>query len=829
MKKVVKYISGKIKISLLYVLFLLIPVFCFYSGNAQNIDSLKQMIKQADDTSRVRLLNTLAKELYKADSSDYLGYAQKALELSKKIKDKKSIALSYETFAYLHKELTLYHKATDYYEKAATLYRKINKNKAYGEMLHEEGKLYRKMGKYDKAIDLYYKTIDLYDSINNKSLLADVYVSVGVAYNKLNKNKKSREFYDKALNTFKAKNDTIGVYSVLNNIGLLYMNDDKNKEAKHYYYEALALAKKANYSNGIMISYNNIAILHYRAKKYKKCINYLRKSLELAEKEGLKRRKATIYSNMGELYRKIKKPGKGLEVLSQALKLAMETEYNKQKLGIYSNMSKLYADINDFENAYKYHIRYAEIKDTIFNKKREKLISEMEVKYEAEKKQKRIQLLEKDKKLQKAQMKKQRFAIYSSLSGGVLIFILALILYNRYKLKKRSNLQLMEKNEKINAQNEKIESQRDSLYNQAQQLKEINEELKNLTLVVRKTNNAVIITDKDGYIQWINEGYTNFYGYNILELQEHFKSNIKEWFSNPQVDKIIEEARETKKTYVFESENYAKDGSKIHVQTTLTPVLSDVGEVMRFIAIDTDIRKIKEAEEELKYLNATKDKFFSIIAHDLKNPFHSILGATDLMIQKYDEWDSEKQKMFLKNVHEAADQGYNLLTNLLEWSRSQTGRLNLQFMELRLNDLVKENFKLLKNQAHEKNITFINNVTEDMKVQADMNSIKTVLRNLFSNALKFTEEGGEVKVYSVKENEKIKVSVQDSGIGMDDEQADKLFRIDQNQSTKGTNNEEGTGLGLILCKEFVEKNGGEIWVESKKGTGTTFHFTLFAA
>jgi signal transduction histidine kinase len=150
-------------------------------------------------------------------------------------------------------------------------------------------------------------------------------------------------------------------------------------------------------------------------------------------------------------------------------------------------------------------------------------------------------------------------------------------------------------------------------------------------------------------------------------------------------------------------------------------------------------------------------------------------------------------------------------------------------MELHLNDLVRENFNLLKNVADEKNITFINNVPDNMMVQADMNSIKTVLRNLFSNALKFTEEEGEVKVYAVKENEKIKVSVQDSGVGMSDEQADKLFRIDQNQSTKGTNNEEGTGLGLILCKEFVEKNGGEIWVESEKGVGTIFHFTLFAA
>jgi PAS domain S-box-containing protein len=829
MKRVVKYTLGRIKISLYYVLFLLIPVFCFYSGNAQNIDSLQQMIEQADDTSRVRLLNTLAQELYKADSSDYLGYAQKALELSKKIKDKKSIALSYETLAYLHNELTLYPKATNYYEKAASLYRKIDMNKDYVDMIYEEGILYRKMGKYDKAIDLYYKSIELYDKINSKSDLADVYVSIGVAYNKLNKNKKSREFYDKALNTYKATSDSLGIFNVLNNIGLLYMNDDKIKEAKHYYYEALALAKKMDVSFGIMISYNNIAIIHFRNNDYEKCIDYLKKSLELADKEGLKRRKATIYSNMGELYRKIKKPEKGLEVLSQALKIAMETEYNKQKLGIYSNMSQLYADINDFENAYKYHIRYAEIKDTIFNKKREKLISEMEVKYEAEKKQKKIQLLEKDKQLQKAQMKKQRIAIYSSISGGVLIMILALILYNRYKLKKRSNLQLMEKNEEINAKNEKIETQRDSLYNQAKQLKEINEELKNLTLVVRKTNNAVVITDEDGYIQWINEGYTNFYGYNILEIQEQFNNNIKEWVSNSEIEKIIQEARKTKKTFVFESENYAKDGSKIHVQTTLTPVLSDIGEVMRFIAIDTDIRKIKEAEEELKYLNATKDKFFSIIAHDLKNPFHSILGATDLMIQKYDEWDSEKQKMFLKNVHEVADQGYNLLTNLLEWSRSQTGRLNLQFMELNLNDLVRENFKLLKNLADEKNITFINTVPENMTVQADMNSIKTVLRNLFSNALKFTEQGGEVKVYSVKEKEKIKVSVQDSGIGMDDEQADKLFRIDQNQSTKGTNNEKGTGLGLILCKEFVEKNGGEIWVESKKGTGTTFHFTLFTA
>jgi signal transduction histidine kinase len=229
---------------------------------------------------------------------------------------------------------------------------------------------------------------------------------------------------------------------------------------------------------------------------------------------------------------------------------------------------------------------------------------------------------------------------------------------------------------------------------------------------------------------------------------------------------------------------------------------------------------------ELKELNASKDKFFSIIAHDLKNPFTTIIGFSELLNEDLDTHNDEKIREYTKLIHTSAVQTFRLLENLLEWANSQRGNLPFDPAKINLSELLKEELGMLKDMAVEKNIEIKNKVSENITIFADRNMIKTILRNLISNAIKFTCRNGKVEVSSVLENNIAEISVADTGIGMDEDTFAKLFRIDANLSTRGTENEKGTGLGLFLCKEFVERHGGRIWAESKKGRGSVFRFVI---
>src|SRR6056297_201226 len=237
--------------------------------------------------------------------------------------------------------------------------------------------------------------------------------------------------------------------------------------------------------------------------------------------------------------------------------------------------------------------------------------------------------------------------------------------------------------------------------------------------------------------------------------------------------------------------------------------------------------EIEEKRKQLEELNATKDKFFSIIAHDLKNPFNTVIGLSELLLYRYDNYDEEKIKEFIGQINKFSSNAYNLLDNLLQWARSQTGRIKVNKSQINLYKLVDENFYLLPDKADEKSIQLINEVDGSLICWADKNMINTVIRNLVSNALKFTQEKGYIKVTSEDFGEdQVKISVIDNGIGIDQEEIQQLFKITTNFYKEGTNSETGTGLGLILCQEFIEKNDGKIWVESEKGKGSSFNFTI---
>jgi two-component system sensor histidine kinase/response regulator len=274
--------------------------------------------------------------------------------------------------------------------------------------------------------------------------------------------------------------------------------------------------------------------------------------------------------------------------------------------------------------------------------------------------------------------------------------------------------------------------------------------------------------------------------------------------------------------------------------STKIPLRDSQGKITGLVGINRDITKRKQAEaellvahnelqvknEQLRELNASKDKFFSIISHDLRSPFTALLGYIDLLGKQVEHVSRTALKEYITKLSISAERLYALLENLLTWSRLQRGVMEYAPEQFDLKEIVDDMVELFTSNAEQKQIRLTSSVQETLVVYADYAMVNTIMRNLVSNALKFTPTSGNITIAARYDTHDVEIAVSDTGNGMSPETMAKLFRIDGHPTTTGTAGETGTGLGLILCQDLVQKNGGKIWVESKVGKGTTFRFTL---
>jgi len=291
---------------------------------------------------------------------------------------------------------------------------------------------------------------------------------------------------------------------------------------------------------------------------------------------------------------------------------------------------------------------------------------------------------------------------------------------------------------------------------------------------------------------------------------------------------INDDIRELKKTiknleikneiYLDKIQKYENEISEL--KSTIDSVIQDA---KRAIELNS---KVTESEYKLKQINAQKDKFFSILAHDLRNPIANFKELAKILAENHDVMKKKEKIALINNLALSSKQLYELLENLLEWSRCQTDRIPYNPNNYYLIQLVDANIQLLMVNASQKNIDLVVEPIEDLVVFVDEKMINTVIRNLISNAIKFTPEFGEIRLYAEKKDDNVQLTIADTGVGIPPENIENLFKIDVFTSTVGTNQEKGTGLGLVLCKEFLITNGGSIEVESVLNKGSKFIITL---
>mgnify|MGYP003624500144 CR=1 FL=1 len=262
-----------------------------------------------------------------------------------------------------------------------------------------------------------------------------------------------------------------------------------------------------------------------------------------------------------------------------------------------------------------------------------------------------------------------------------------------------------------------------------------------------------------------------------------------------------------------------------------TKSVTSIGLIMLLKEIDQKTiflnnTRIQEDKLKLEELNLTKDKLFSIVAHDLRSPFNSILGFSKLLIENLKDFELAESEKYVGFINSSAQNTLVLLENLLSWAKSQTGQITFNPQKIVLSSIISEVIEQSNSAAIAKDISLIHKQADEIEAYADEDILKTVLRNLISNAIKFTKTGGCINMVVITKQKHVEISIADNGIGINEEKLKTLFNIASNTSSPGTANEKGSGLGLVLCKEFVEKLGGSIWVESELGKGSVFKFIL---
>ncbi len=363
----------------------------------------------------------------------------------------------------------------------------------------------------------------------------------------------------------------------------------------------------------------------------------------------------------------------------------------------------------------------------------------------------------------------------------------------------------------------------------------LKEEQKLLYSLMDNIPDSIYFKDKDSRFLKINKAQAKILG--VEHPNDAIGKQDYNFFDHELAKEIYEDEQKIIKSKIpiiaKEEKIIKENGKETWFSVTKVPIINDKGDVTGIVGVSRDITDRKEAEknikkysEKLKALNSSKDKFFSIIAHDLKSPFSALLGFLEMLIKDVDSLSKTEIKEYLIDTNKSAKNIFSLIENLLSWTQIQRGKIPCEPRNLNLRKICHKAIVPLQMRADQKTITIKNNIAEDIEVFADKFMTETIFRNLINNAIKFSYSKGEITISALIKSDHVLVEVKDIGVGIDEDKLQNLFKIEQQQSTLGTFNEKGTGLGLILVKEMVEENKGIIWVNSQINKGSTFYFTL---
>jgi len=740
--------------------------------------SLKIYREIPDTIGEANILTNIG-TVYK-DISEFkkaLDYNLKALELRTYKGNRKDISDSYNNIGSIYLATNDIDKALDFYLSSLKIRENINDIFGIAQTQTNIALVYKRLNNNKESLNYFNKSLSNYYNIGNRSLIASSINQIGSIYKKLNKYDLALENYLKALKIQQELDNQDKIASLLINIGIIYADISNYHKALESF--SIALEIKRNLGNKKEIAYalHIMGNTFLKLKNYTEALRYYNESLSLRKEVGDKVSISNSYKSIGNTYLELGEYDNSITNLNDALKIARETGAMKGVSDILNDIGNYYLRINKLDKALEYFLRTVDIckktNDQYFTGLCLRKIGTIQLKKGSE-----IEGLDN---------------INKSLQIGQNIDNLELI--------KNAYFELFNYYNKSGNKDKAL----DNYLNYALVKDSINAKLNSQRLVEIQMNFELEKSYSE--ISRIETEVTELVAENkIRELELKKQKNVRNLLF------VIVLLTLTSGILIF-SQFLSKRKTNILLRDKITEV-------------DQSNKLLKESEDNLKILNATKDKFFSIIAHDLRNPFNALHGLTHHLLNNYEEFDKNEIKQSLELIYNSADDLLELLENLLHWSRTQRGKIQFAPKEIKLSEVINKIFNLLSMNAEKKEINLINEVDNEKTIFADYDMLTAILRNLISNAIKFSFTNSFVRISSKSSEEYTEISVMDNGVGISSENIKKLFRIDIHYSTSGTSEEQGSGLGLILCREFVEKHNGKIWIESEINKGSTFKFTI---
>ena len=799
-------------------------------SRTNSIDSIKQLLQNASQKQKGDIYYSISKSYrsFNVDSSEK--YANLGLNYAlldnntQKVVDYQILLSSIEM---THGKFS---KAFSILDEAGALCEHNKNYQGLAKIKMERGNHYIKLSDFSNVFKEYRAALEIVNANKIKSLEAFVLNRLGFMYLRINDLYSANNYVDESIKSSLDNNDSVyyafglllkgdvldekgdkdsSVYfykkalalvRVLNNIYLLpkihesigdyYTHQDNYGLALMYFDSSIVVSKQNNSLHQLATVLAKKAHVYSLIQNYDSTIKYNKEALKVRQSLGEIAITCSSIISIGGNYTKLQKYDTALLYLEKGIDCAKKYRRIDFLAYGYEKMVDFFEAQGDYENAITYTDLYSKYNDSVLMSKTNNRIAFFSSQFELEKEKALSHFLKNEKKAD--------WIFYLKVFIFLALFIIILFIIIRIREKKAIK---------------KIEK---------------------LSKVVETISQAVVISNKDGDIVYVNNGFLKMGGYDDKEV-----FNGKSLFDLPNIDGKILLKNEILPTLVrtgnWSGEVIYKknDGQLMACENTYLSILSKENEPELFVGIFSDISRRKQSEDDLKkstesLINAvaTRDKMFSIIANNLTGPFRTIMGFSKLMATEFDDYQTEDHIRFSQLIYESSKQTFGLLTNLLHWSRSQLSNVELFMEDYYLHNLIAENCEPLKLMINNKKLSFHNNVSNEVKITIDVNTMGVVIQNLISNAIKYTPSGGTISVTSQVLDNKTIIMVSDTGVGIKSENIPNLFNNNSIFFEVDSKGEKSVGLGLVLCKEFVELNNGTIQVESKFGIGSKFTISL---
>jgi len=826
-----------------------------HKANVELLDkSKKTASKQGQLDVMIRLL-LISSDIYRQelDLEQSEAMALQALEMASSNKLTEQIATSHRTLGSIHLQKGNYDAALESYTKAETLFAKVNDIDNLLITQRNISLVYRNRGDYSTSLDKLNDALSTALQENNPDELGQIYNLIGSTYARMGKSMEALENYNLSLR-YREENQLLASYaSTLENISRIQRDLGQYAEALRNLNLTISISKELNDAQRMASTYNEMGNLYGQQGQLADALTNYLNSLKIRQEANLHSEVSRSLINIGITYRQLKSHHNALKYFTQALELITDESDPMGKSWVYIHLGNTHRDIGNLKEAVGNYTKALELRKKTGNQQliTQAMRSLAVAHSENNEFAKSHQIF--DQALAIAQQQNDEKAIADlynelgnlSLREGQLRKALAYFedaaeLYGKLFDLERRGLCIR-----------KIGEIHTTLGNSTEAI----ENLQLALSLARRTNNAKLkeltllalyeFHSKKGQF---NEALNFFVKHievrdslNAISEQEAVWQASLDLELNKKAEEIraiegeveVLRAEAQLKSIQLEQQRMVKN---FLVISSVFVLVIAIGSIFGYVIIrkknstlNIANEKLAKSEKELMRTVQTKDKLFSIIAHDLRSPFTALVGLTSVLANQSSEMKSDEVKEYGSLIHESSQKLLNLIENLLYWSRSQTGKLKLVPKEFTIHNLVAEVSSVLSLQANAKQISIENNIDPSTLVFADYETSATVIRNLISNAIKFTNANGQIAVDAEQKGPMVEIRITDNGVGISPANLSKLFKIEQSFSTKGTGEEAGTGLGLVVCKEFAEKNKGTIDVISKEGLGTTFIIKLPAA